>query len=123
MDQKFLTPAFMWGTALWLFGYALAFVIYPFLAVDLLGWAVMPFGVAFTLWVLLYKPLAGDLKQHVLLGFIWAALAIILDYIFIVQALHPANGYYKLDVYLYYALAFALPCAFGIWKYLHRQRA
>ena len=42
---------------------------------------------------------------------IWAVLAIVLDYIFIVKLLAPVDGYYKLDVYLYYANCLLLPLA------------
>ncbi|HEY1303237.1 MAG TPA: hypothetical protein VGF24_06790 [Vicinamibacterales bacterium] len=38
-----------------------------------------------------------------------------LVYLFIVKALKPADGYYKLDVYLYYALTFLIPVTVG-WK-------
>ncbi|MGE5624192.1 MAG: hypothetical protein ACM3ZT_01435 [Bacillota bacterium] len=47
---------------------------------------------------------------------VWTALAVALDYLLIVKLLKPTDGYYKPDVYLYYALTFLLPLlAFG-WK-------
>ena len=45
--------------------------------------------------------------------------AIVLDYLLIVKALNPADGYYKLDVYLYYALTFILPLAAYSRKKIH----
>lgn len=39
----------------------------------------------------------------------------ILDYVFIVKAFNPSDGYYKVDVYLYYALTFLLPVTIGWW--------
>jgi len=41
--------------------------------------------------------------------------------LFIVKAFKPADGYYKLDVYLYYALTFALPLIVGWRKKLIRK--
>ena len=37
----------------------------------------------------------------------------VMDYVFIVLLLQPADGYYKLDVYVYYASAFILPVLAG----------
>jgi hypothetical protein len=45
------------------------------------------------------------------LAIVWTLIAIVFDYLFIVKALNPADGYYKLDVFLYYALTFILPLA------------
>jgi hypothetical protein len=36
--------------------------------------------------------------------------------LFIVKLLNPADGYYKADVYLYYALTFISPLIVGWWK-------
>ncbi|MEP6827608.1 MAG: hypothetical protein ABJA10_06000 [Aestuariivirga sp.] len=116
MDRKFITQVFIWGFALWLFGYALGFLFYPFLATDLLGKAIMPFGILATIWVLRNKVNGGTLLQYATMGLIWTVLAVVLDYAFLVKLLHPADGYYKLDVYIYYALTFLLPCAVGFWK-------
>jgi hypothetical protein len=57
-----------------------------------------------------------DFKYYILLAVFWTAIAVILDYLFIVKALKPADGYYKLDVYLYYALTFIIPLIVGGWK-------
>lgn len=43
----------------------------------------------------------------------WTLIAIIFDYFFLVKLLKPADGYYKLDVYLYYSLTFILPVVAG----------
>ena len=42
-------------------------------------------------------------------------IAIVCDYFFLVKVFNAADGYYKLDVYLYYTLTFALPLFTG-WK-------
>jgi hypothetical protein len=43
-------------------------------------------------------------------------MAVVLDYIFIVKAFGPPDGYYKLDVYVYYVLTCTIPIAVGWWK-------
>ena len=51
------------------------------------------------------------MRDGLLLGVVWSAIAIICDYLLIVKLLNPPDGYYKPDVYLYYLLTLALPVA------------
>jgi nicotinamide riboside transporter PnuC len=51
-----------------------------------------------------------------MLAVIWTVIAVLFDYLFIVKAFKPADGYYKPDVYLYYALTFIVPLLIGWWK-------
>jgi hypothetical protein len=81
----------------------------------LLGWTIMPFGVAITLWVLFKKIKSETLSYYLKLAVVWTLIAIIFDYVFLVKMLKPADGYYKLDVYVYYALMLLLPVIVG-WK-------
>ena len=69
----------------------------------------MPIGIAVTVWVLLKYIKGNSSPYYVSLGAMWATIAIILDYLLLVQLLKPVDGYYKLDVYLYYLFTFALP--------------
>ena len=39
------------------------------------------------------------------------------------QLFKPADGYYKPDVYLYYAITFVLPIVVGWWKLRARKPA
>ncbi len=75
----------------------------------------MPIGVLITLWVLLKKVKADLFWDYIWLAVVWVLIAIIFDYLLIVKAFKPADGYYKLDVYLYYALTFILPLIVG-WR-------
>jgi len=53
----------------------------------------------------LIKKIKGDsFKYYLLLAISWTLIAIIFDYLFLVKVFKPADGYYKLDVYLYYLL-------------------
>jgi hypothetical protein len=98
-----------WGFLLWLIGYLLGFVFFAFVPAVLIGWYVMPFGFAITC-VVLWKWINLDTMQNtILLGIGWCIIAVLCDYLFLVKLLNPADGYYKLDVYLYYLLTLLLP--------------
>lgn len=98
-----------WGLALWLVGYVLGLVFFPLVPAALIGWYVMPLGLAVTMFVLWKWVRASPLGRALAIGVVWAALAILLDYLFIVKLLQPADGYYKFDVYLYYLSCLLLP--------------
>lgn len=116
MDRRLLIEAFGWGSLLWLFGYLLGIIFFMFVPAALIGWFITPIGIAATIWVLLNRVRQRAWSLYVAIGAAWTVLAIALDYAFIVLLLHPEDGYYKFDVYLYYALTFILPVAIGWWK-------
>lgn len=113
---RVLRNTVFWGLILWLFGYVLGIVFYYAVPKDLIGFAILPFGVTLTLWVLLKKINRDEFGCYFGLGLIWTILAVLLDYFFIVKMLKPLE-YYKLDVYIYYALTFILPLAVGWYKF------
>lgn len=111
MKKQFYIDAFAWGFLLWLIGYLLGIILFFVVSPDIIGWFILPIGVIITLWVL-FKKIKGDsFPYYLYLAIIWTLIAIVFDYLFIVKALKPADGYYKLDVYLYYILTFILPLA------------
>lgn len=110
----------LWGFLLWLFGYALGFLFFAFVPKDTIGWFIMPFGIAVTLWVLVKKIKRESFGCYIGLGMFWLIIAVVCDYFFLVKFL-KAVDYYKLDVYLYYFLTFALPVLFGWFKF-HQQK-
>jgi len=115
MIKQFYKDAFGWGFLLWLIGYVLGIVLFVAVPPALLGWVIMPIGILITLWVL-FKKINGDsFKYYVLLAVVWTLIAVVFDYFFLVKMFKPADGYYKLDVYLYYALTFLLPLVVG-WR-------
>lgn len=116
MSKQFYKDAFGWGFILWLIGYALGIILFPIVPAAIIGWAITPIGIIMTLWVLFKKIKGGSLRYYVLLGLVWMAIAIILDYFLLVKAFKPVDGYYKLDVYLYYFLTFILPVFVGLKK-------
>ncbi len=107
----FLRNCLGWGAALWLFGYVLGFVFFAFVPADQIGWYITPFGILATAFVLWRYVRVTWLPQALAVGLVWTILAVVLDYLFLVLLLNPADGYYKLDVYLYYALTFLMPPA------------
>lgn len=116
MSKQFYKDALGWGLVLWLIGYALGFALFSFVPASLIGWIIMPIGIAITLWVLFKKTKGDSFQYYILLAVIWMLIAIVFDYIFLVKALKPAGGYYKLDVYLYYVLTLILPLVVGWYK-------
>ncbi|MCX6779274.1 MAG: hypothetical protein NTU97_03515 [Candidatus Magasanikbacteria bacterium] len=111
----FLNTIF-WGFILWLFGYVLGIIFFMFVPKGILGWCIMPFGLVATLWVLFKKIKRDSFTCFIGLGVIWTIMAIVLDYIFLIKFL-KATDYYKLDVYIYYLLTFALPIIVGMYRY------
>lgn len=115
MNKQLIKDALIWGFVLWLIGYALGFILFPIIPNSMLGWVIMPIGIIVTLWVLLKKVKGNSFGYFAVLAFVWTAIAIVFDYLLLVKLLKPADGYYKLDVYLYYVLVFALPLIVG-WR-------
>ncbi len=115
VSRQVLRDGLGWGVALWLIGYVLGIVLFPVVPTSAIGWVIMPVGIAVTLWVLLRKVRADSFRYLLALSVAWTLIAIAFDYVFLVRLFEPADGYYKLDVYLYYALTFALPLAVG-WR-------
>jgi len=121
-SKQFYKDALGWGVALWFIGYVLGVVLFVFVPATLLGWIIMPIGIVITLFVLLKKIKSESFQQYALIAVAWTLIAIVFDYIFLVMLFKPADGYYKLDVYFYYALTFMLPLAVG-WYKSHTQKA
>ncbi len=119
MRKQFYIDAFFWGFVLWLIGYLLGMILFFVVPPDMIGWVILPIGIVITLWVLLKKIKGISFNYYLQLAIVWTLIAIVFDYLLIVKALKPADGYYKLDVYLYYALTFILPLAAYSRKKIH----
>jgi hypothetical protein len=113
--RKIFLNTIFWGFALWLFGYILGFAFFALVPQEMIGWFILPFGVIFTLWILFKKIKRESFFCYVGLGVIWTIMAIALDYVFIVKLL-KSGDYYKIDVYFYYILTFALPVIVGLYQ-------
>ena len=113
--NKVFLNTFLWGLALWLFGYILGIIFFAFVPENLLGWVISPFGWLATILILFKKVKRDSLRCYLIIGVIWTIMAIVLDYAFIVK-LFASTGYYKLDVYFYYLSTLILPVAVGWYK-------
>ncbi len=122
MKRKLLSDTFGWGFILWLVGYILGIILFSVVPTSLLGWIIMPLGIVITMFVLFKKIKNESFKYYVLLSFAWTAIAIVCDYFFLVKVFKPADGYYKLDVYIYYLLTFILPIFVG-WQKTRFKKA
>jgi len=116
MTKNFLKDSLGWGFVLWLIGYVLGVIFFAIVSPSMIGWVIMPIGIIIMLWVLLKKVGGDSFQYYVMLAVIWTVIAVVFDYLFIVKAFKPADGYYKPDVYLYYALTFIVPLLIGWWK-------
>jgi hypothetical protein len=116
MNKKFFKDAILYGIILWVIGYVLGIMFFMAMPQKYIGWAIMPIGILVTLWVLIKKVQGNSMFYYLKIAIAWAAIAIVFDYLFLVKLFNPVDGYYKLDVYLYYALAFVLPLIVGIFK-------
>jgi hypothetical protein len=116
MSRQLLKDSLGWGFILWFIGYVMGIVLFFVFPPLLIGWVILPFGVLITLWVLLKKVKGDTLWYYLTLAIVWTVIAVIFDFLFIVKTFKPADGYYKLDVYIYYLLTFVMPLIFGWWK-------
>lgn len=114
MNKQLLKDALGWGFVLWLIGYILGIILFMIVPASLIGWIIAPIGIVITLVVLFRKTKGTSLKYYTILAIVWTLIAIVFDYLFIVKVFKSA-GYYKLDVYFYYAFIFFLPLIFG-WQ-------
>ena len=122
MSKQLLKDSVGWGFILWLIGYILGVVLFFVLPSSLIGWVIMPIGAVVTLWVLMKRVKVNLLQHFVMLAGVWTVIAVVFDYVFIVKAFSPTDGYYKLDVYAYYVLTFTIPLAVGWWTTSRARR-
>lgn len=73
----------------------------------------MPIGTVLTWWILMKKIKSTSLNYYIVMAVFWTLLAVLLDYLFIVQMLHPSDGYYKPSVIIYYLITLFLPIIIG----------
>ncbi len=116
MNKQFYKDAFGWGFVLWLIGYVLGIALFAFVPASALGWIIMPVGILITLWILFKKVKSESFQHYVRIAMVWTLIAVVCDYVFLVMAFKPADGYYKLDVYVYYVLTLMLPLIAGWMK-------
>lgn len=103
------------GTFLWLIGYLASLMLFFSPYVGIMGWIITsvftPVTIAITWWWFRERDL--PLTYYFGVGLAWTLLAVVLDYVFIVQLF--GASYYEVDVYFYYALTFLIPVGVGLY--------
>jgi hypothetical protein len=120
--QQILKDTAGLGTLLWLIGYLAGIVLYFTPLSDSLGWVIMVIFTPITLWITLWWFCARDLplRYYAGVGVAWTALAVVLDYLFIVL-LFNSSHYYAMDIFVYYAMMFLIPV--GVGMYINRGKS
>jgi hypothetical protein len=119
MNRQLLKDSLGWGLALWLIGYVLGIILFFIVPISAIGWIILPIGAVITLSVLFKKVRADSCGYYLILAVPWTIIAIVFDYLVIIKAFNPADGYYKPDVYSYYAITFISPLIVAFWKRDH----
>ena len=103
------------GFCLWLAGFIASLPLFFVLPPGLLGWVLFivftPITILVAYWRFHKRQL--PLAHYIVVALAWCLIAILFDYIFIVTMFKSVD-YYKLDVLLYYAVAFLVPLAIGL---------
>ena len=110
-----------WGFILWLIGWVLGVVLFMTPLKPIMAWVISPIGIIITLWVLFKKINREKYMCYFGVAVIWTVMAIVLDCLFNVLLFNIGASYYKLDIYIYYALTFILPLIVGAYK-LRKQK-
>jgi hypothetical protein len=116
MNTRFYKDTLGWGVLLWLFGYISGIALFMVVPASMIGWIITPVATLITMWVLVKKIKSVSIRYYFVIAVIWTLIAIVLDFILIVQTFKPQDGYYKIDVYIYYILTFSLPLIVGWYK-------
>jgi hypothetical protein len=117
-----ITPVKPWlidsvglGAALWCLGYLASLALFFTPYVHVMGWILAaiftPVTIAITWWRFRSRHL--PLLYFAEVGLVWVAIAVVLDYLFIVELFQ--TPYYSPDVILYYALTFLIPVGVGLF--------
>jgi hypothetical protein len=111
------------GILFWLIGYLMGIVLFFTPFKESMGWIMLvtftPFTIAVTWWWFRQREHLS-LQYYAGVGVVWALIAVVLDYLFIVM-LFGSTAYYSLHIYLYYALMVFIPS--GVGMYLDRKSA
>jgi hypothetical protein len=102
------------GGGLWLLGYLVSLALFFTPLAPVMGWVITAIFTPLTVGVTWWRFRGRDLplRYYAGVGLAWAAIAVVLDYLFIVRLFDA--GYYAPDVYAYYALTFLIPVGVGL---------
>ncbi|MBM3942125.1 MAG: hypothetical protein FJ316_04220 [SAR202 cluster bacterium] len=113
--KRMLLGTIGWGLILWAVGFGLGMMLFSFVPIKFIGWPILAVLLPVTA-LAAYKRLHNTntfLWYYLLVAAVWVSVAIVLDYVFLVQAFN-AQGYYDLDVTIYYVATFFIPLVTGL---------
>lgn len=101
------------GVIIWFIGYFTSIALFFSPYAGIMGWIITPVFTPVTIIITWWWFRERNLvfTYFIKVGLAWTVIAIILDYLFIVQLFQAT--YYGLDVFLYYALTFLIPAGVG----------
>lgn len=110
------------GTVLWLIGYIASLLLFVSPLAGIMGWVLIavftPVSVAIAWrW---FKGRDLSLAYYAGVGLAWTAIAVVLDYLFIVLLFSAT--YYGPDVFVYYSITFLIPVGIGLVGRLMKKR-
>ena len=111
------------GIFFWLIGYLVSLALFFSPYADIMGWIITPVFTPITIAItwLWFRARNLVFTYYIGVGIGWTLIAVILDYIFIVQLFQAT--YYGFDVFLYYALTFLIPAGVGYYLvYVKRNK-
>jgi hypothetical protein len=104
------------GILLWLIGYLTSLTLFFTPFAGIMGWILIavftPVTVVVSWWWFRGRDLS--LPYYAGVGIAWTAIAVVLDYLFIVLLFQAS--YYGPDVFVYYALTLLIPVGVGVVK-------
>ncbi len=113
--QQILKDTVGLGIFFWLAGYLAGMILYFTPLAPVLGLTLTIVFTPFTLvvtWWWFHTRKSLSLRYYAGVGIMWMLIAVLLDYLFIVQLLKPA-AYYAPHVLLYYLLMVLIPAGVG----------
>lgn len=110
------------GILLWLIGYLVSIGLFFTPLAENMGWIITAIFTPVTIAITWGWFRARDLPlpYYALVGAVWMVIAVVFDYLFIVQLFQAA--YYETDVFVYYALTFLIPVGVGLYLTSTRQK-
>ncbi|MDD1712581.1 MAG: hypothetical protein LUQ69_05370 [Methanoregulaceae archaeon] len=113
--KEWIKDTVVLGTVFWLFGYLISIVLFFTPFAGFMGWIITavftPVIIVITWWWFRARNLS--LTYYAVVGTVWTVIAVVLDYLFIVQLFQ--TSYYGMDVFVYYTLTFLIPLGVGLY--------
>jgi hypothetical protein len=103
------------GFFLWFLGYIASIILYFLVPSEMIGWILFvlftPVFIGITF--VIFRKRSLPFRYYVVVSVTWTGIAILFDFLFIVNLFKP-NNYYHLSVLLYYLVTLLVPLIMGI---------